>query len=103
MKDADGATAELRFDSVTAYPPFSIPADAPAVQRAKRAAERIGIVAQTMSSKGGLDANWLVKHGVPTVTFGAGQAEIHTVNEYVDIAEFGQGCRMAVSIATLEG
>lgn len=103
VKDADGATAELRFDSVTAYPPFSIPADAPAVQRAKRAAERIGIVAQTMSSKGGLDANWLVKHGVPTVTFGAGQAEIHTVNEYVDIAEFGQGCRMAVSIATLAG
>jgi tripeptide aminopeptidase len=38
---------------------------------------------------------------VPTVTFGAGQAEIHTVNEYVDIPEFALGCRLAVAIATM--
>jgi tripeptide aminopeptidase len=35
------------------------------------------------------------------VTFGAGQAEIHTVDEYVDLAEFAQGCRLAVALATL--
>jgi tripeptide aminopeptidase len=55
-----------------------------------------------MVSAGGLDANGLVKHGVPTVTFGAGQAEIHTVREYVDVPEFAQVCRPAVAIATLE-
>ena len=49
-------------------------------------------------SNGGLDANWLAgKHGVPTVTFGAGQDEIHTVKEYVDLPEFGRGCRLAVA------
>ena len=52
---------------------------------------------------GGLDANWFDKHGVPTVTIGAGQYEIHTVHEYVDLPEFAIGCCLAVALATLEG
>ena len=32
----------------------------------------------------------MVKHGIPTVTFGAGQNEIHTVKEWVDLPEFGR-------------
>ena len=102
VKDADGNMAEVTFQSRTAYPPFLMSEDDPAVQRAKKAAQAMGLEPVTMVSAGGLDANWLVKHGVPTVTFGAGQAEIHTVNEYVVIPEFAQGCRLAVAIATLE-
>ena len=102
VKDADGSMAEVTFQTRTAYPPFLMSEDDPAVQRAKKAAKAMGLEPVTMVSAGGLDANWLVKHGVPTVTFGAGQAEIHTVNEYVVIPEFAQGCRLAVAIATLE-
>lgn len=102
VKDITGATAELKFEAKTSYPPFALKEDAPAVKRAIKAAESIGLKPTTMLSAGGLDANWLDKHGVPTVTFGAGQAEIHTVNEYVDLPEFFQGCRMAVALATLE-
>jgi tripeptide aminopeptidase len=102
VKDADGGMAEVTFQSRTAYPPFLMSENDPAVVRAKKAAQSMGLEPVTMVSAGGLDANWLVKHGVPTVTFGAGQAEIHTVNEYVDIPEFAQGCRLAVAIATLE-
>jgi tripeptide aminopeptidase len=101
-KDADGNMAEVTFQTRTAYPPFLMSEDDPAVQRAKKAAQSMGLEPVTMVSAGGLDANWLVKHGVPTVTFGAGQAEIHTVNEYVVIPEFAQGCRLAVAIATME-
>jgi tripeptide aminopeptidase len=102
VKDADGNMADVTFQTRTAYPPFLMSEDDPAVQRAKQAAQSMGLEPVTMVSAGGLDANWLVKHGVPTVTFGAGQAEIHTVNEYVVIPEFAQGCRLAVAIATLE-
>jgi len=102
VKDADGNMAEVTFQTRTAYPPFLMSENDPAVQRAKKAAQGMGLEPVTMVSAGGLDANWLVKHGVPTVTFGAGQAEIHTVNEYVVIPEFAQGCRLAVAIATLE-
>lgn len=102
VRDAEGATAEVRFTARAAYPPFTLDEAATAVLRARKAAEAIGLTPQTMISHGGLDANWLAGHGVPTVTFGAGQAEIHTVHEYVDIPEFVLGCRLAVAIATLE-
>lgn len=103
VKDAGGATAKVKFKGKAQYPSFQLGDDAPAVKHARRAAESIGLKATTVFSNGGLDANWLVKHGVPTVTFGAGQYEIHTVNEYVDLPEYAQGCRMAVALAVLEG
>jgi tripeptide aminopeptidase len=102
VQDVEGVTAKIRFQAKSAYPPFELRADAPAVRHAKKAAESLGFEPSTVLSNGGLDANWLVKHGVPTVTFGAGQAEIHTVDEYVDLPEFFRGCRMALALATQE-
>jgi len=101
VKDSGGATAEVKFDSKASYPPFNLEETAPAVMHAQRAVESLGLKPTTVFSNGGLDANWLVKHGVPTVTIGAGQYEIHTIKEYVDLAEFAQGCRLAVALATL--
>ncbi len=48
---------------------------------------------------GGVDANWLNARGLPTVTFGAGQHRAHTVEEYVDVREYLDGCRLAVALA----
>lgn len=101
VKDAEGATAEVKFTNTPSYPPFTLADDSPAVAHAKRAIEAIGLQPTTIFSNGGLDANWLVKHGVPTVTIGAGQYEIHTVKEYVDLPEFLQGCRLAVALAMM--
>jgi tripeptide aminopeptidase len=103
VKDAGGATAQVKFESKPSYPPFTLADDAPVLVHAKRAAESLGLKPTTLFSNGGLDANWFDKHGLPTVTIGAGQYEIHTVNEYVDLAEFANGCRLAVALATLEG
>lgn len=102
VKDVEGGTAEVKFTSKPSYPPFKLSDDAPAVQHAKKAAEALGLKPTTLFSNGGLDANWLDKHGVPTVTIGAGQYEIHTIKEYVDVPEFLNGCRLAVMLATLE-
>jgi tripeptide aminopeptidase len=102
VKDAEGALAEVNFQSTPSYPSFSLADDHAAVVHAKRAAESIGHKPTTFFSNGGLDANWLDKHGVPTVTIGAGQYEIHTVKEYVNLPEFADGCRLAVALATLE-
>ena len=85
-----------------AYPPFNLAKDAAVLAHAKRAAELMGLKPSTIFSNGGLDANWFDRHGVPTVTIGAGQYEIHTIKEYVDVSEFANGCRLAVALATLE-
>jgi tripeptide aminopeptidase len=102
VKDADGATAEVKFENKASYPPFNLAEDSLAVKHAKKAVESLGLTPTTIFSNGGLDANWLDKHGVPTVTIGAGQYEIHTVKEYVDLPEFAQGCCLAVALATLD-
>jgi tripeptide aminopeptidase len=102
VKDAGGATAEVKFEHKASYPPFTLAEDTPVVAHAKKAVEAIGLKPTTLFSNGGLDANWLVKHGVPTVTIGAGQYEIHTVKEYVDLAEYAQGCRLAIALATMD-
>ena len=102
VKDAGGEKAEVKFNSKPSYPSFKLAEDSPAVKHAKRAAESLGLKPTTLFSNGGLDANWLDKHGVPTVTIGAGQYEIHTVKEYVNLPEFADGCRLAVALATLE-
>jgi tripeptide aminopeptidase len=102
VMDAAGETANVKFTSKPSYPSFNLDDDSPAVNHAKRAVASIGLEPKTLFSNGGLDANWLVKHGVPTVTIGAGQYEIHTIQEYVDIPEFLQGCRLAVVLATLD-
>ncbi len=102
VKDLDGETAEVNFKSIPSYPSFDLDDASPAVNYAKRAVQMLGLEPTTVFSNGGLDANWLVKHGVPTVTIGAGQYEIHTIKEYVDLPEYLQGCRLAVTLATLE-
>jgi tripeptide aminopeptidase len=100
VQDHEGNTGKVRFTSQTSYHPFRLKDDAPVVKQAIVAVESIGREPITKVTNGGLDANWMVKHGVPTVTFGAGQNEIHTVKEWVDVSEFLEGCRLAVALAT---
>ena len=70
------------------------------VRYAWQAAERCGLTPALRVANGGLDANWLVRHGIPTVTVGAGQNNIHTTAEYVDVPLYLDGCRMALALAT---
>jgi tripeptide aminopeptidase len=59
-----------------------------------------GLAAELAVTNGGLDANWLTEHGIPTVTLGCGQRNIHTAQEELDIAEFHQSRRIALRLAT---
>ncbi|MFQ3592993.1 MAG: M20/M25/M40 family metallo-hydrolase [Gemmataceae bacterium] len=102
VTDDKGKTAKLKFVSRLDYHPFQLKDNAPVIARAKAAAELAGLTPNLRSSNGGLDANWLVKHGIPAVTFGAGQNAIHTVDEWVDLEQFEQGCRMALACAVIQ-
>lgn len=102
VKTSDGDMAEVRFSHKASYPPFELGKDSPVVQRATKALGMLGIEPVYVFSNGGLDANWLDKHGVPTITIGAGQAEIHTIKEYVNLSEYEKGCRLGILMATLD-
>jgi tripeptide aminopeptidase len=101
--DDEGRKAKVKFTSRLDYYPFRMKESAPVVKHAEAAAASVGLEPRLRVGNGGLDANWLVRHGVPTVTFGAGQNAIHTVKEWVDVPKFLDGCRMALAAATLPG
>lgn len=102
VRDHRGRGARLRFQARRDYYPFRLKPTAPVVRHAMAAAERVGLEPVLRVSNGGLDANWTVRHGIPTITFGAGQNNIHAVGEFVDLREFEAGCRMALALATAE-
>lgn len=101
VRDDRGRTAKVKFAARLDYHPFRLPETAPVVRHASRAVEAIGSQPKTRIANGGLDANWLVRRKIPTVTMGAGQNGIHTVDEFVDLSEFAVGCRLAVALAVL--
>jgi tripeptide aminopeptidase len=99
ISDDQGRKAKVKFSSRLDYYPFRIKENAPVVKRAQAAARAAGLTPSLRVGNGGLDANWMLRHKIPTVTFGAGQHNIHTVDEYVDVPMFLEGCKMALALA----
>ncbi|MSR29979.1 MAG: M20/M25/M40 family metallo-hydrolase [Gemmataceae bacterium] len=100
VKNKHQEKARVRFQSSMEYHPFRLKEDAPVVQYAQEKAAGMGLKPELKIGNGGLDANWLVRHGIPTITFGAGQNKIHTLDEFVDVEEFWKGCQFALALAT---
>ena len=73
----------------------------PVVKRAAAAVSAVGGAPVIRAANGGLDANWMVRHGFPTVTFGAGQNEPHTIDEWINLDEYDRACALAVQLATM--
>jgi tripeptide aminopeptidase len=102
VTNSEGKAGKVKFTSRTDYHPFRLKETAPVVKRAVAASQSLGLGGDLRAANGGLDANWLVRHGIPTVTFGAGQNEAHTVDEWVNLDDFDKACTLAVRLATME-
>ncbi|MEO1495961.1 MAG: M20/M25/M40 family metallo-hydrolase [Planctomycetota bacterium] len=97
---SEGRRGEVRFDGRLDYESFRLKSDDPSVAAARAVVRELQHEPELAVANGGLDANWLTTHGVPTVSIGTGQHHIHTVDEELDIAEFQLSRRIAWRIAT---
>lgn len=98
-----GASGSVEINVRDKYESFRMPLDSACVQSAMSAIRACGLEPEPRISNGGLDANWLTAHGLPTVTLGCGQAGIHTVKETLDVDQYLQGCRIGLLLATGAG
>jgi tripeptide aminopeptidase len=96
----DGKIGGMKFTSRMDYDSFALADDEPCVLEAERAAKECGLSPIRAISNGGLDANWLSARGIPTVTLGCGQSDVHTVRERLDIKAFESACRIGLRLAT---
>jgi tripeptide aminopeptidase len=92
--------ARVRFEADLKYESFRLDESEPAVQEALRAIRAAGLEPETRISNGGLDANWLSARGLPTVTLGCGQRNVHTVDESLHLPDYLAACRIALRLAT---
>ena len=100
VKSVDGRSGKATVVGRLDYEAFRLADDEPCVVAAREAVAAIGLSPRLDISNGGLDANWMAANGVPTVTLGCGQMDIHTTDEKLDIAAFENACRVALRLAT---
>ncbi len=100
VKNDEGKTGRVQFAADLKYESFRLADDEPVVQAALSAVRAAGMSAETKISNGGLDANWLSARGLPTVTMGCGQRNVHTVDEALDINDYLNACQIALLLAT---
>ena len=100
VRNHEGKMARAKFAVRLDYYPFRLKENAPVVQLAQSAAVRLGWQPTLKISNGGLDANWISAHGIPAVTLGCGQMNVHTTSEKLDLASFRDACHVALVLAT---
>lgn len=95
-----GQTGRIEFESRVEYESFALPDDDPSVLAGEAAVKAVGRSPYRNISNGGLDANWLFRHGIRAVTLGCGQKNIHTIDERLSIADYLDACRVALHLIT---
>jgi tripeptide aminopeptidase len=101
VTNSAGKSGRVKFKTETDYFPFRMKDNLPVVKQAVAAVSAVGGTPVIKSASGGLDANWMVRHKVPTVTFGAGQNEPHTTDEWINLDEYDRACAIAFQLATM--
>lgn len=100
VTNVDGVCGEVEIERQMDYESFRLADDEPCVVAAESAVRAVGGEPYRAVINGGLDANWLSARGVPTVTLGCGQMNVHTVAEKLDIDAFERACCIGLRLAT---
>ncbi|MFN3149538.1 M20/M25/M40 family metallo-hydrolase [Bremerella sp.] len=95
--------AKVEFDGDLNYEPFAMSPETPSVQVASDVLNELGMSPFHAIANGGLDANWLYRHGIPAVSLGCGQHNQHMTSEMLDIDQFHTACEVALQIASGRG
>jgi len=99
VKNAGGATGSVQIDGRLDYESYRLNDKEPCVGLAADAVRAVGREPELAVTNGGLDANWLVKHGIPTVSLGCGQLHPHMTSEALLVPDFQDACRIALRLA----
>jgi len=99
VKNVAGASGRVEITGRVDYEAFRLSDDEPCVAEVERVLRSLGREPERVIANGGLDANWLTAHGIPTVTLGCGQLRQHMTSEALDVNEFLLACRVALDLA----
>ncbi len=99
VRSEHGKRGKVAFTGRLDYEAFRMDRSHPTVERAAAAVRAAGGDPQFAITNGGLDANWMFVHDLPTVSMGCGQKNQHMVTEELHLDEFHQACDIARDLA----
>ena len=100
VRNDQGKSGTVKIEGRLDYNSFCLRSDEPGVAAAQAAISSLGLKPELAVANGGVDANWMFAHGIPTVTLGCGQRNQHTLRERLYVPEFENSCRIALRLAT---
>ncbi|MCB5231355.1 MAG: M20/M25/M40 family metallo-hydrolase [Candidatus Cloacimonas sp.] len=83
------ATVEIKAEN--SYPSFYIEESDELVQIAVATTKKVGLPVDIYRGGGGSDANILIQNGIKSLVIGTGMANVHTVDEYIKVADLEVG------------
>lgn len=90
--------AEVKIEHERHYGAYHIAPDAPVVQIAQQASEKLGFEPTLRTTLGGSDANIYNQKGVPTIVVATGMDKIHTHEEYISRVDLVNTAKLAYEI-----
>jgi tripeptide aminopeptidase len=93
-----GDHGQVTFSPGPTYESFALSENAPVVEAVQKAAQHVGVRTRCVVNNGGMDSNWIVAHGIPSVTLGVGQSNAHTPEERLDLKRFWSACEIATRL-----
>lgn len=100
VKTQSGQYGSVKTTATLQYESFCLTSKTPCVVSATAAFKSLGRTPTYDVIDAGLDANWMTQHGVPTVTIGTGQENVHTIKEALNVSIYEDACRAALLLAT---
>jgi len=100
----DRGDGDLPCVSVDVHPDFQrthIPDQHAVVRMAFKAAERLNRPLRLQVAGGGSDANVFFQQGINTGVLGTGMTDVHSVREYVDVADMVKACEMVLEVTAI--
>ena len=99
VKNVQGERGSVEIEGFLDYDSFRLGMKEPCVRIAKSVIMSLGHDPISAIANGGLDANWITKHGIPTVSMGCGQLNAHMVTETLNLKEYLLACDIGLAIA----
>ncbi len=93
------AGGTVNVDIHVCYAAIALDENTTTVQLAKKAIERLGMTPKLVKSGGGSDANVFCGKGIPATNIGCGMHKVHSVEEYLTIAEVAAAAEFVLAVA----
>lgn len=100
LKNVAGKKGSVELEWDVKYPSFMISKTEECVRVATETVRAVGLEPNLVVANGGLDANYLSDRGLPTVTLGCGERNVHTVEEILSLEDYLNACRIGLKLAT---